>query len=300
MSARFSVLASGSSGNSSLLWTDRFGLLIDFGLGSRMIASRFRTIGVQWNTIHAAILTHTHGDHWRRDTLGLLLRNRVPLYCHIRHLDGMASAMTEIQNLRNAGLLHFYEPQRPIELPNGFRCTPIEVAHDSFPTFAFRIDDSDWSVGYAADLGTWTDELVEAFREVNLLAIEFNHDEDMERNSNRPDHLIERVLGDRGHLSNRQAAELLQTLLERVEQIPIGHVVQLHLSRHCNVPALAVDAARQVLQAVGSDARIHTATQDIVLPPIVVDEPAKRPTKLPVTRVRTKLRQPLLPGFEDE
>ena len=64
MSLRFTVLASGSSGNASLIEADGFGLLLDAGLGPRILGGRLRQIGLSWSHVHAALLTHTHSDHW--------------------------------------------------------------------------------------------------------------------------------------------------------------------------------------------------------------------------------------------
>ena len=70
MFPRFTVLASGSSGNSSLLEVDGFGLLLDIGLGPRQLASRLITSGRSWQNVQAVLLTHTHGDHWNHPHAG--------------------------------------------------------------------------------------------------------------------------------------------------------------------------------------------------------------------------------------
>src|SRR5262249_37308795 len=85
MSLRFTVLASGSAGNASLIQTDGFGLLVDAGLGPRKLASRLAAVGASWNEIRAVLLTHTHGDHWKDKTLVQLSRRRIPFYCHAEH-----------------------------------------------------------------------------------------------------------------------------------------------------------------------------------------------------------------------
>src|SRR5262249_60430588 len=116
--------------------------------------------------------------------------------------------------LHAAGLVRKFAAGQALALPGGLTCRSIPVPHDCDPTFAFRIDGPvglfgpQWSVGYAADLGVAPPELIEAFADVNVLAIEFNHCEQMEQASGRPWFLIRRVLGDRGHLSNCQAADV--------------------------------------------------------------------------------------------
>src|SRR5438874_2258436 len=81
----------------------------------------------------------------------------------------------------------------------GLTCRPLPVQHDSEPTFGFRFAGSPdlfgptWSLGYLSDLGCWTDELVQSVAGVDVLAVEFNHDVRLERQSRRPAHLIARV-----------------------------------------------------------------------------------------------------------
>src|SRR5205823_3813545 len=99
----------------------------------------------------------------------------------------------------------------------------------------------------ASDLGCGSDELVEAFAGVDVLAVEYNHDEKMERNSSRPAFLVQRVLSDTGHLSNRQAADLTRVIAARSGPGFPHQLVQLHLSRDCNHPVLAESAGRNAL-----------------------------------------------------
>ena len=79
MALEFTVLASGSSGNASLVRTNGFGLLLDIGLGPRDLAGRLAAIGAAWRNVHAVLLTHTHSDHWNERTLAYLRRFRTTL-----------------------------------------------------------------------------------------------------------------------------------------------------------------------------------------------------------------------------
>jgi phosphoribosyl 1,2-cyclic phosphodiesterase len=116
-----------------------------------------------------------------------------------------------------------------------------------------------WSLGYAADLGSWDERLADALTGVDLLALEFNHDVAMQRSSGRHPYLIERVLSDEGHLSNAQAAELLRRALLNDPERRLRQIVQLHLSRQCNHPRLAFQAAQTVLEELGLAVAVHTA-----------------------------------------
>src|SRR4051812_17981350 len=97
---------------------------------------------------------------------------------------------------------------------------------------------------------------------VDLLALEFNHDERMQRESGRHPSLIERVMGRGGHLSNRQAADVFRRVLESGHPAPKA-LVQIHLSRQCNRAELAYQSAQEVAFLAGAATRIFSSRQEI-------------------------------------
>jgi ribonuclease BN (tRNA processing enzyme) len=315
--ARFTVLASGSSGNASLLELDGFGLLIDCGLHPRFLTARLQSVGVKWDRVSAVILTHTHTDHWKDATLAELRSRRIPLYAHALHFEHLDRSAPSFGSLDTAGLTAEYVDGRLIELTPGLTCLPLRVSHDSDPTFAFRIDGLDadsvpcpdggrpgnpaWSIGYASDLGCGSPQLLAAFTGVDVLAIEYNHDELMERNSPRPRFLVRRVLGDEGHLSNKQAAELTAAIAGASGEGFPGHLVQLHLSRECNRPELAAVAGREALVALNPAAEVITAKQDVAAKSVMLSRRANSHNRAVARVKRGKLKtvQPSLPGFDD-
>jgi phosphoribosyl 1,2-cyclic phosphodiesterase len=268
MAFRFTVLASGSAGNASLLENDGFGVLLDIGLGPRLLARRLTEVGASWRQVRAVLLTHTHSDHWNDRTLAHLRRLGVPLYCHRAHPAVLESYGREFAALAAAGLVHSYEAEEELTLTPGMSCRPLQLRHDGGPTFGFRLESGGdlfgerMALGYAADLGSWTPELVQALIDVDVLALEFNHDVDMQYASGRSPRLIHRVLGDAGHLSNVQAAALLTEVLQRSAPGRLRHVVQLHLSRDCNCPRLALATAQAALAHHHPAPKVHTAYQD--------------------------------------
>src|SRR5689334_1514021 len=102
---RFTVLASGSGGNASLVESDGFGVLIDVGLGPRQLAARLTAAGLSWSAVQAVLLTHTHSDHWKDATLAYLHRHKIPLYCHANHHTVLCTYSDGFLALQNAGLV---------------------------------------------------------------------------------------------------------------------------------------------------------------------------------------------------
>jgi phosphoribosyl 1,2-cyclic phosphodiesterase len=305
MSLRFTVLASGSSGNASLLEVGPFGLLIDAGLGPRQLDARLQSVGASWTRIQALILTHPHADHWNDRTAARLQRHGISLYCHPEHHGFLHSRSSVLAGLQQVDLVRTFEPGQELLLAPNLRCRPLKLNHDGGGSYGFRFEGApnlfgeSWSLAYLTDLGCWDDDLAQALVDVDLLALEFNHDVNLEYASGRTAHLIARVLGDQGHLSNDQAARLLAEVLRQSTPGRLRHLVQLHLSPECNRPDLAAQAARSVLDTLGISVAIHTAGPSQAGPCVPLGIPARLPRPRQVRRrgAGSPLAQAWLPGL---
>jgi phosphoribosyl 1,2-cyclic phosphodiesterase len=278
------VLGSGSKGNATLVTTPHLHLLIDAGLPPDELERRMDGTGASWKSLDAILLTHTHSDHVRKKCLAYCAANDVQFICHKRHAHSLSGRY--LTKVEEAGLLRTYVEDEVIELkpaaatPKGayahtpLRIRPVALPHDADPTFGFHIDvhlkpseehpQSDerrLRLAYVADCGTANDALMKTLSDVDLLALEFNHDEEMELNSGRPDFLIERVLSDEGHLSNAQAAEVLSHVLKHNGNGGPKFLIQLHLSEECNTERLAYSAAQDVVKATSAQTKIFSSRQ---------------------------------------
>ena len=304
MLGRFTVLASGSSGNATLLEVGGDAWLIDFGLPPHTIGERLAAAGRSWKVVRAALLTHTHGDHWNRDTLEHLRRLNVPLVAHARH-HATLSSQASYTPLPRAGLVRDYAEGVPLTLASGVELRATRVPHDADPTFGFRFDATDagglgWAVAYASDVGHATPALLDAFVGVDLLAIESNHNEALQRASGRHPVLLQRVLGPNGHLSNDQAGEFVAALVRRSPPGRLRHVVQLHLSKDCNTVALARDALRVTFDRLGSKVNVVTATQHAATTPIELAPRSKLGEVAAPPAAPTRVQLPIPGLFDDE
>jgi hypothetical protein len=170
------------------------------------------------------------------------------------------------------------------------------------------------AVAFLTDLGHWTPDLVKLVTDVDLLALEFNHDVEMELSSGRSGYLVERVIGKNGHLSNEQAAQFVKEVLASSKPGRLQHLVQLHLSRDCNHPDLAVSSVRAILDEAGHPITLVTADQDVATVRLhltprqltggdqvdvqKVDEISPQPfTATSKRSPRYSSVQPMLPGF---
>ena len=225
------VLASGSRGNCSVLAirgdTDRSPphvMLIDAGLSPARTRSLLASRGVAMHNIRDVALTHLDRDHfhhgWRRSR-----SIKATMRLHRAHL-----ARAE----REMSLLGRNEP-----FADGFESGPVRAQtvvcdHDKagVAIYRFAIDTPAGSteLGYATDLGRPTPLLTDHLAGVPVLAIESNYCPEMQAASDRPAFLKRRITGGAGHLSNQQAAGVIDQIAPR------QRVVFLHLSRECNTP----------------------------------------------------------------
>lgn len=290
MAARISILASGSAGNSALVECDGERWLIDLGLEPKELDARLASVDADWSQIRGVLMTHRHSDHWKPKSLSRCWTSRVPVYCHRDHAPAFRLGCPDFGDLERARLFRPFVGERSIAISDNWKCRPLRVRHDGGATFGFRFESPQSAFAYAADLGCWDRGLLERLLNVELLALEFNHDSELLRQSSRPPWLVRRILGDEGHLSNAQACELVGEVLKHSTTNRLTQLVLLHISRECNSGELAAETARATLTQFGSAAEVFAAEQHEPSPWFVIGE------SLPDNgdRSRTQLVQAML------
>lgn len=220
---KVSVLASGSSGNSTYVESDSSKILIDAGLNCKQLSNRLSDIGHDLSEINAIFVTHEHIDHIR----GLqVISNRydVPMYINNDTYDSCCLSLRKVNHFNT----------QPIQF-NGFKIQPVHTSHDAAKPCGFVAQDKNKKVGVFTDLGCITKEVKDSVSELNAIVLESNHDIDMLINGPYPYHLKQRILSNKGHLSNIDAALFIK------EHAPanLKTVFLAHLSRNNNTPGLA-------------------------------------------------------------
>ena len=201
------ILASGSSGNCSLLRTPGGVVLIDAGVGPRSFGRAVAGTDVSLADVRAVVLTHLDSDHFRRSWVRTLVRQGITVHCaasHAAEMDVAADLGPQLRPFDGA-----FEPVA------GVTFQPLSFAHDSTGSYGFVIDGYGGRIGFATDLGHVPPALIEHFDDLDVLAIESNYDPDMQRNSGRPWFLQRRITGGHGHLSNEQALAAVKAIFKR-------------------------------------------------------------------------------------
>ena len=127
----------------------------------------------------------------------------------------------------------------------GLRIQPFDIPHDAAEPCGFRIEGSHCCT-IATDLGVVTDTVQDAMEGADVLVIEANHDTDLLRQGGYPWPLKRRILSNRGHLANGDAAWALTRMKKRPHKVYLAH-----LSEENNRPALACDTVSEILASRG-------------------------------------------------
>ena len=134
------------------------------------------------------------------------------------------------------GIFHEVTPDQDCPIGD-LTIHPFRISHDAAEPVAYRIGQGDREVGIATDMGVYDEYIVKNLEGLDALLLEANHDVNMLQVGKYPYYLKRRILGDKGHLSNETAGQLLCRLLhDNMKQILLGH-----LSRENNYEALAYE-----------------------------------------------------------
>lgn len=255
---RFSVLASSSAGNATVVQAGEKNVLVDAGMSARRLGARLQELGLGWDDISAIFITHEHSDHIQ----GLAqIAKRRPIRIYCTRYTGH-----EILERAPGAVCCYFEARQTFELGE-LRVTPFEVSHDAVDPVGFRFECGEASLGYLTDTGAVLRHIPEFLSGVEALYLESNYDPVMlETNTTRPRHLKLRIASAQGHLSNRQACEFVA----RIRHANLQNLVLAHLSRECNRPELAQQAMQQTLDDWHLGTRLHCASPESILPWITV------------------------------
>lgn len=251
---RLASLGSGSRGNATLIESGDLCLLIDCGLSVSRVRDGLRRLGRAPEDLTAIAVTHEHSDHIA-GVERLARRLGLPVWM----TAGTASAFGAPEGVD----VRLFCSHQPFAI-NGVAIHPFPVPHDAREPAQFVIDDGRCRFGVLTDLGSITPHVVDRVRACDALLLECNYDPDLLHQGDYPPALKRRVGGDWGHLSNRQAADLLA----RLDHARLRWVIAAHLSDKNNRPDLAIAALHGVLD---DRERLRVANQEEGLDWVEVD-----------------------------
>jgi phosphoribosyl 1,2-cyclic phosphodiesterase len=231
---RFALLGSGSEGNALVVQAGSTSLLMDCGFSVNETLSRLARIGLPADQLSAILVTHEHSDH----IIGVARLARkfdLPVW--------MTHGTLRAQNGSFAELVVTEINPHAVFSIGDIEVRPYLVPHDAAEPVQYVFSDGLRRLGVLTDTGHSTPHIESTLSACHALVLECNHDAEMLRKSNYPASLKQRIGGLFGHLNNQQSA----TLLSRLDNSGLQHIVAAHLSQQNNSPELASSALSQVL-----------------------------------------------------
>ena len=248
---RFTVLGSGSTGNSVLISAGGTNVLVDAGMSARELIRRLAAVGLEPSDLDAILVTHEHSDHV--GGLRVLMSSvKCPVYLSRITEDsyydtraGGTNGNSESSKRRKAleGRTVEIESSREFRIGE-IDFEPFSVPHDAVDNFGFVAKRAGVRVATLMDFGHVNDLIRERLRDCDAIVIESNHDRDMLRACHVYTwELKQRIMSRNGHLSNDDLADWLHRDFDGRAR----HIVLAHLSQRANEPHLARLSAETAL-----------------------------------------------------
>ena len=229
-------IASGSSGNCICVGAQTSHLLVDAGISGRRIEAGLHSVGLKTKEMKAVLVTHEHIDHVAG--LGVIARRYgLPIYGTKGTLDAVCSIKSV--GTIDESLFHPILPDQAFAVGD-LSVLPVSISHDAADPVAYIMEKDGHKIGVITDLGTYDETLVKKLQGLDILLLEANHDVRMLQTGKYPYPLKQRILGDRGHLSNVRSGQLLGRLLhDRFKAVVLGHLIKEN-----NLAELAYETVR--------------------------------------------------------
>lgn len=231
---KFSVLASGSKGNITYIASCSANILVDAGITSLLIEKNLSNLGVNPNEIDGILLTHTHSDHIN-GLRTFLKKYNTKLYLSKKMFNELIKQMP---------IINYEIIDKDIDIKD-IHVDIIKLSHDSDDSNGYIFNSNDKTIVYITDTGYINKKNHSKLINKNAYIMESNHDISKLMNGKYPYYLKQRILGDKGHLSNKASSEYLSNFLgDNTESI-----VLIHLSEENNDPNIALETLKDTLNS---------------------------------------------------
>jgi phosphoribosyl 1,2-cyclic phosphodiesterase len=248
MELSFCSFASGSSGNCYLVKSARAGILIDAGISTKRIHTAIDEIGISRSDIDAVFITHEHSDHVK----GIKVLTKQNPSWRVYASRGTGDCIRE--SVHRAEQLICFDAGDVLEIGD-MKVKSLGISHDAADPVSYSITCGDSKLTILTDTGyvpaAAADELVDS----DIIILEANHEVNMLKAGPYPYNLKLRILGERGHLSNEAAGDILTSVMRADARY--RKIFLAHLSKENNFPSLAKQTVSNMLEEQGFLAEKH-------------------------------------------
>ena len=231
---RICVLASGSKGNSSYIETEGTRSLVDIGMSAGYVSKALKSIGVEPSSIQRVFITHAHTDHVAG--LKVFLKKYHPTVY-------LTKKMEEEIGFDIEDKVYIDEDMKIFDLS----VSVIKTSHDASDSNGYVFSSNGKSIVYITDTGYIHVKNFPKLSNKNVYVFESNHDVRMLREGRYPYYLQQRILSDKGHLSNKDSAYYLSNFIGD----NTSNIILIHLSEENNKPEIALKTLIDTLEDKG-------------------------------------------------
>lgn len=241
MTLRFSVLASGSTGNAFYIESDKEKLLVDAGLSGKQMDKLLNEVRVDPTKLTGILVTHEHSDHIKG--LGIFARKyNLPIYANEKTWKAMEGSIGKISLDQK-----FHFEMEEVKTFSDMDIESFGVSHDAAEPMFYTFRHDNKKVALVTDLGYVSERIKKTVEDANAYIFEANHDVSMLRVGRYPWNVKRRILGDSGHVSNEDSGLALFDIIgNRTKRIYLAH-----LSQDNNMKDLARMSVGSVLEERG-------------------------------------------------
>ena len=238
---RFSVLASGSTGNAIFVESGEHSFLVDAGLSGKQMEGLFQGIERKMSDLTGILVTHEHSDHIKG--VGIVARKyKLPIYANEKTWKAMDSLIGEIPTEQK-----FQFDMETVKTFGNLSIESFGVSHDAAEPMFYVFHEGQKKFVLITDTGYVSDRMKGIISNADSYVFESNHDVQMLRMGKYPWNIKRRILSDVGHVCNEDAAIAMSEVIgDRTK-----HIYLAHLSLDNNMKDLARMSVGQTLESRG-------------------------------------------------
>lgn len=230
---KIKTIASGSKGNCSIVICDETKIIIDMGISYLTLKKSLEENSLSFDQFTGILITHNHKDHIS-GLATLIKKTNLIVFIPKKMLEGLEDILPEERCVFIDDIFNINDVN--IEL--------IHTSHDAPCSVGFIINYNNKSMVYVTDTGYINRKYLNKMTKKDLYLIESNHDEVMLMDGPYPRFLKERVISDKGHLSNKTTSKYLRKLVGDNTK----YVILAHISEKNNTEELAYECTRKKLE----------------------------------------------------
>jgi phosphoribosyl 1,2-cyclic phosphodiesterase len=254
LSLNFCILASGSSGNCSVIWTEEAAILVDCGCSARYIMENLASLGIPPENLTATVITHVHTDHISTSGFSFLLKNNIPIYLHKDIFEDLSRKYAKkVAKCINISFNKTFKVKDIVVDSFDVYHKDAHISHTLGFTFSSIVNVKKYKIGYVTDTGKICSKIIKSLVNSNILVMESNYNKTMLDSSFRPYDNKKWILSDWGHLSNESAASAIAEIKRlSTDNESLKYVFLAHISSHHNTREIAVNTTRKILIREGT------------------------------------------------